>query len=157
MEELTINKIKEYRDAFELFDKDKDGSITSDELLDVLKCLSSHDNENLFREIIKEVDTDGNGRIDFEEFVVLIHRRKKDILSEEDLRNAFRVLDKDGDKLISNEELKYLLSTLGENMTEEEVDEIIKDIDQDSDGYINYEEFVDIIVNDKSSSNANNQ
>ena len=97
--------------------------------------------------ITGEVDIDGNGTIDFKEFLGLMARKMRDTDTEEELIEAFKVFDRDGNGLISANELQHVMSSLGENVTEEEVEEMIKEADLDGDGYINYEEFVRMIVN----------
>jgi calmodulin len=94
-----------------------------------------------------EVDIDGNGTIDFKEFLGLMARKMRDNDSEEELIEAFKVFDRDGNGLISNVELQHVMASLGENVTMDEVDEMIKEADLDGDGYINYEEFVKMIMN----------
>jgi calmodulin len=147
MEEISAKKIKEYRDAFELFDRDKDGSIGKEELGQVMKCLTVGDNESIVKDIIAELDVDGNNKIDFEEFVLIMHRRSKELNNPHDLKNAFKIFDKDHDKKISNSELREIMAMLGDQLSEEEVEEIIKEADHDEDGMIDYEEFVDFILN----------
>ena len=94
-----------------------------------------------------EVDIDGNGTIDFKEFLGLMARKMRDNDSEEELIEAFKVFDRDGNGLISNVELQHVMASLGENVTMDEVDEMIKEADLDGDEYINYEEFVKMIMN----------
>jgi calmodulin len=158
MDELSVSKLREYREIFEMFDRDKDGSINPKELNEVMgrllldSNLSSDETENekIMKEIISDIDVDGNEQIDFEEFVVMMHKRnrKSDNLRD-DLYNAFKIFDKDNDGKISNEELTYMLTTLGDKLTEEEINEILKEADTDHDGYINYMEFVESILNNK--------
>lgn len=81
----------------------------------------------------------GNGTIDFEEFLLMMARKMKDTDSEEELREAFRVFDKDGNGFISAAELRHVMTNLGEKLTDEEVDEMIKEADLDGDGLVNYE------------------
>ena len=81
----------------------------------------------------------GNGTIDFEEFLLMMARKMKDTDSEEELREAFRVFDKDGNGFISAAELRHVMTNLGEKLTDEEVDEMIKEADLDGDGMVNYE------------------
>ena len=94
------------------------------------------------QDMINEVDADGNGTVDFPEFLTLMSRRMKDTDSEEDIVEAFRVFDRDGKGVISPADLKHVMSNLGEKLTDEEVAEMIREADVSGDGNINYEEFV---------------
>lgn len=66
----------------------------------------------------------------------------KDEDSEEEIRETFRVFDKDGNGVISPAELRHVLGNLGEKLNEDEIEEMIREADVDGDGSINYEEFV---------------
>lgn len=81
----------------------------------------------------------GNGTIDFPEFLTMMARKMKDDDSEEELREAFKVFDKDGSGDISAAELRHVMTSLGEKLTDEEVDEMIREADVDGDGKVNYE------------------
>merc|ERR1712179_580458 len=96
--------------------------------------------------MINEVDTDGNCTIEFSEFLTMMARKMKDPDSEEELREAFRVFDKDGNGFISAAELRHVITNLGEKLTNEEVDEMIREADMGGDGQINYEEFVKMMM-----------
>merc|ERR1711945_45878 len=94
----------------------------------------------------QEIDADGSGTIDFPEFLSLTARKMKDTDSEEELKEAFRVFDKDGNGFISAAELRHIMTNLGEKLTDEEVDEMLREADIDGDGQINYEEFVKVMM-----------
>ena len=81
----------------------------------------------------------GNGTIDFEEFLQMMAKKMRDTDSEDELREAFRVFDKDGNGFISAAELRHVMTNLGERLTDEEVDEMIKEADLDGDGMVNYD------------------
>lgn len=81
----------------------------------------------------------GNGTIDFPEFLTMMARKMKDTDSEEEIKEAFRVFDKDGNGFISAAELRHVMTNLGEKLTDEEVDEMIREADIDGDGQVNYE------------------
>ncbi|KAL3874268.1 hypothetical protein ACJMK2_037308 [Sinanodonta woodiana] len=128
-----------FKEAFSLFDKDGDGSITTKELGTVMRSLGQNPTEAELQDMINEVDADGNGTIDFQEFLTMMSNKMKDSNTEEELREAFRVFDKDGNGFISAAELRHVMTNLGEKLTDEEVEEMIREADFDGDGQVNYE------------------
>ena len=173
VDQLTEEQIAEFKEAFSLFDKDGDGSITTKELGTVMRSLGQNPTEAELQDMINEVDADGNGTIDFPEFLSLMARKMKDTDTEEELIEAFKVFDKDGNGYISSAELRHVMTNLGEKLTDEEVDEMIREADVgayfiilpltrpcglwlsllvmanvgvDGDGQINYEEFVKMMM-----------
>ncbi|KAH7672093.1 calmodulin protein [Dioscorea alata] len=145
-EHLSDEQISEFKEAFSLFDKDGDGCITTKELGTVMRSLGQNPTEAELQDMINEVDADGNGTIDFPEFLNLMARKMKDTDSEEELKEAFRVFDKDQNGFISAAELRHVMTNLGEKLTDEEVDEMIREADVDGDGQINYDEFVKVMM-----------
>lgn len=143
---LTEEQISEFKEAFSLFDKDGDGCITTNELGTVMRSLGPNPTEAEVREMINEVDADGSGTIDFPEFLNLMARKMKYTVSEEELKEAFKVFDKDQDGLISASELRHIMTSLGEKLTDEEVDEMINEADADGDGQVSYEDFVRMML-----------
>jgi calmodulin len=85
------------------------------------------------------VDADGSGTIDFPEFLTMMARKMTNADTEEELIEAFKVFDKDGNGLISAAELRHVMTNLGEKLTDEEVEEMIREADKDGDGHVNYE------------------
>merc|ERR1712186_169640 len=138
-----MGQIAEFKEAFSLFDKDGDGTITTKELGTVMRSLGQNPTEAELQDMINEVDADGNGTIDFPEFLSLMARKMKDTDTEEELIEVF---DRDGNGFISAAELRHVMTNLGEKLTDEEVDEMIREADVDGDGQINYEEFVKMMM-----------
>ncbi|CAJ1947730.1 unnamed protein product [Sphenostylis stenocarpa] len=126
--------------------QDSDCCITTKELGTVMRSLGQNPTEAELQDMINEVDADGNGTIDFPEFLNLMAKKMKDTDSEEELKEAFRVFDKDQNGFISAAELRHVMTNLGEKLTDEEVDEMIREADVDGDGQINYEEFVKVMM-----------
>ncbi|VEN57506.1 unnamed protein product, partial [Callosobruchus maculatus] len=143
---LSEEQVAEFKEAFMLFDKDEDGTITVAELGVVMRSLGQRPTETELRDMVNQVDSDGNGTIEFNEFLQMMSKKMKDADGEEELREAFRVFDKNNDGLISSNELRHVMTSLGERLSEEEVDDMIKEADLDGDGQVNYEEFVTILT-----------
>ncbi|KII85394.1 hypothetical protein PLICRDRAFT_31633 [Plicaturopsis crispa FD-325 SS-3] len=138
-DQLSRAQSEEFKEAFSLFDKDGDGTITTKELGTVMRSLGQNPTEAELQDMINEVDADGNGTIDFPEFLTMMARKMRDTDSEEEIKEAFKVFDKDGNGYISAAELRHVMTNLGEKLTDNEVDEMIREADVDGDGQINYE------------------
>ena len=69
----------------------------------------------------------------------MMARKMKESDTEEEIREAFKVFDKDGNGFISASELRTVMTSLGEKLTDEEVDEMIHEADTDGDGQVNYD------------------
>ncbi|KAM9294022.1 calmodulin-like isoform 2-T2 [Gastrophryne carolinensis] len=145
-DQLTEEQIAEFKEAFSLFSKDGDGTITTTELGPVMRSLGQNPTEAELQDMINKVNADGNGTIDFPEFLTIMARNMKDTDPEEEIREAFRVFDKDGNGFIRAAEFRFIMTKLGECLTEEEVDEMMKEADIDGDGQVNYEEFVQMMT-----------
>ncbi|XP_045405152.1 calmodulin-alpha-like [Lemur catta] len=141
-DQLTEEQIAEFKEAFSLFDKDGDGTITAKELGTVMRSLEQSTTEAELQDMINEVDADGNSTIDFPEFLIIMARRMTDTDSEKEIKEAFHVFDKDGNGDISAAELCHVMTGLGEKLTDEQVHEMIREADIDGDGQVHYEEFV---------------
>ncbi|KAJ3740031.1 calmodulin-like protein [Lentinula detonsa] len=141
-------------EAFSLFDKGKlngDGTITTLELGTVMRSLGQNPTDAELQDMINEVDVDGNGTIDFNEFLAMMEKKFKDTDSEEEIRQAFQVFDKDGNGTISAKELKAVMESLGEKLSDQEVDAMIVEADEDGDGSINYKgSFIASLLHDSS-------
>lgn len=153
--QLTKEQIADFREAFDLFDKDRDGRITSHELLTVMKNIRQPATDSDIQDMITHADKDGNGTVEFDEFLSMMARRLtvQDPEDEEsarrrheaEMRQAFQVFDIDGDGLIDAHELRQTMANLGENLSDEDVRAMIKEADKNGDGKVDYDEFVHMI------------
>ena len=144
---ISDDMINEFKEVFNIFDKDKDGYITAKELGDLIRNLGQNPTEAEIQNMINEVDINNNGAIDFKEFLDIMLKKLKDFESEEELIEAFKIFDKDGNGLIGSEELLNVMLSLGEDSNKEEIEDLINEVDLDRDGLINYEEFLRLISN----------
>ncbi|XP_069114946.1 calmodulin-like [Argopecten irradians] len=145
--QVTADQTAEFKEAFSLFDKDGDGTISTKELGTVMRALGQNPTEADLRDMINDADADGSGAIEFNEFVGLMTKRKENEKDEEEtLKEAFRLLDKDDSGFLTADELKHAMQNLGERLTDEEVATMIREADLDGDGKINYEEYVKMIT-----------
>jgi len=111
-----------------------------------MRSLGQNPAESELQAIINEVDVNENGKIDYPEFLTLMARQLNDKDTEEDVNEAFKVFDKDGDGYLSIAELRYVLSSIGEKLTDEEMEEMIGEADPDGDGHVKHQELVKMLM-----------
>ncbi|KAH8338184.1 hypothetical protein KR059_011183, partial [Drosophila kikkawai] len=147
---ISKGQMREFREAFRLFDKDGDGCITKEELGTVMRSLGQFARVEELQEMLQEIDVDGDGNVSFEEFVDILsnmtYEDKSGLSSadqeERELRDAFRVFDKHNRGYITASDLRAVLQCLGEDLDEEDIEDMIKEVDVDGDGRIDFYEFV---------------
>ena len=139
-------KSREVKEAFDMFDRDKDGKIDNKELTNVMKALGYNLADKEISEIVGEYDKEGDGKLTYEELLNMINSRSKEIDAEDELIEAFRIFDKEGKGYIGAEEIKHLLLMLGESMSAEEIEEIITQADIDGDGKVSYQDFAKLML-----------
>ena len=146
VENLTEETINQFRYFFDLFDKDSSGSITTKELGTIMRNLGQNPSEEELKQMIREVDWNGDGTIDFKEFLCLMLKKMDDSDIDDELETAFKAFDLDKDGYITPHELRNGMLNLGEEYSPEEAEEMIKEGDLDNDGRIDYDEFMKIIL-----------
>merc|ERR1719327_1245713 len=138
-----------------MFDRYGDGSIStkvdfvplmeansfSQELHAAMRRAGQNPTEAEVQDMINEIDVDGSGFLEFQEFCLMLYKRTQDTDVENDLKETFRVFSKDDEGCITAEELKFVLTHLPGKVTYKEIDEMIHTVDKNGDGKINYSEF----------------
>mmetsp|Transcript_29296 Transcript_29296/g.32542 ORF Transcript_29296/g.32542 Transcript_29296/m.32542 type:complete len:151 (+) Transcript_29296:91-543(+) len=144
--DLSKEQIEELKEAFALFDQDGNGMISKEELGKVMKSLGQEPTSEQLDQMINEVDKDNSGTIEFDEFLQLMAKQMTKGDLQDELREAFKAFDQNGDGKISKAELKKVMEGLGENLSDQDISDMIDEADHDGDGEINYEEFVAMML-----------
>ncbi|KAI9202804.1 centrin 1 [Polychytrium aggregatum] len=144
-QDLTHEQKQEIREAFDLFDTDGSGTIDTKELKVAMRALGFEPKKEEIKKMITDIDRSGSGTIDFNEFLELMSAKMAERDSREEILKAFRLFDDDETGKITFKNLKRVAKELGENLTDEELQEMIDEADRDGDGEINQEEFLRIM------------
>ena len=150
IDNLTEMEIALYKEAFQIFDKHSEGYISTKELGTILSSLGFNISDEDLNEIINIYDNDENNNlIDFISFLEIISKKKDNIYKEEDLIDAFRIFDKEGNGKISSKELRYVIMSSGEDFNENYIKELINESSVDHDEFIDYHKFIKLLISSK--------
>ncbi|EKX45698.1 hypothetical protein GUITHDRAFT_108572 [Guillardia theta CCMP2712] len=143
---LLPYEIEDLKKVFQEFDQDGNGSIDMDELELVLRSQGQNPTREELLEMIREVDEDSNEQIEFEEFIQIIAKNRKDVDLEKEIVDEFtdkeNGVDRQETGFCSLNDLRAMLKGLGENITDKEVDIMVKEAFVDRDGQVNYRQFI---------------
>lgn len=143
---MPSHQVAYFKELFQTIDKENDGNITSKELGVVAAALKVHCTDMDIQNLINGGDLDGNGNIEFEEFVEVIAQKLMVEANIEEYREVFNFFDKDRNGFITSSELGKIYLALGFKISDDELQEIIHDADNDTDNVINFEEFVNMMT-----------
>ena len=145
---LTEDEVLEIKEAFDLFDSDKSGEIDTSELKQALNNLGIDAKNQTLQNMINDIDKNASGTIDFDEFIEMMTAKMSDKDTREDLEKVFRLFIGDDDKAdkIELKHLRRVAKELNENMSDDELQEMINRADTDKDGKFSFEEFYAIMT-----------
>ncbi|EAY18110.1 centrin, putative [Trichomonas vaginalis G3] len=143
--ELTEDQRLEIKEAFDIFDSDKSGSIDKHELRVAMRAMGFDVSKNEILEIMENKDPDNTGSINFQAFQEVVGDKMAQRDPIEEIRKAFALFDDDHTGKISIKNLRRVARELGEAMTDDELQAMIDEFDTDKDGYISEAEFIAIM------------
>ncbi|KAL0074086.1 calmodulin [Phycomyces blakesleeanus] len=170
---LNSEELSALKQAFSLYDRNNDGAIASEEFAEILKSLGIASQKDQIQSIILAVDSNKDGLIDFDEFVVAMTRhmppeevkggplsrsiansrsstmREPSFHEEDELKEVFKAFDKNQDGMISYDELEEVMTKLGEKLSASDIKNMMDDADINKDGFIDFEEFKNMMPKDE--------
>jgi len=152
--QFSEDQINEFQEAFLLYDNRGDGKISVSLIGDVMRALGQNPTESDVKKLVVDSSSHPNqqtrpdDRVTFEVFLPMLQAicQKRNNDTAEDFVEGLRHFDKDGNGSITSAELRHLLTTLGEKLSDDEVEQLLAG-QEDSQGNVNYEEFVKTVMN----------
>ncbi|KAK3805969.1 MAG: calmodulin-like protein, partial [Linnemannia elongata] len=139
---LTPEQIADFKESFDAFDRNNDGTISRRELHSLLHTVGHKVKHEGFESMLSQYDTDQSGNIDFDEFLSLAETLMKNKEQLASFRESFDTFDKNGDGSINASELKSLLRIVGEKFHAKHISETMQEFDTNKDNHIDFEEFL---------------
>jgi len=139
---LGQQQVEQLQIAFNLFDKDQNGAIDVSELQTVLKTLGQNINKEEAEAMMADVDINNDGEVDFNEFVQMMENRMFLPSNTLEYQDAFKFFDKNGDGYIDFNELKDVLLSLGEEFTDQDINDMLDEADTTGNGKVEFHEFL---------------
>ncbi|NWV79551.1 CALL4 protein, partial [Dasyornis broadbenti] len=139
---LSQDQINEFKECFSLYDKKQKGKIKASDLLVVMRCLGASPTPGEVQRHLHLHRIDRSAELDFSTFLNIMYRQLKQEEPEQEILRALAMLDRERRGSIGAAELRAKLTRLGEKLSPEEVDDLLKEAKVGPNGSIKYEEFV---------------
>jgi len=145
---LSDAQLTAAKDAFKQLDKRDEDKIRVGDIQTCMKKLGHNVTGDWLESMEDEIDSEGTGYVSFEEFRDLLLKKMQADEDERELKEIFRVLDKEKKGEVNVNELRWILKNLGDDLTEDDIDDMILDVDTDGSGWVDYEEFAKLMLGD---------
>ncbi|CAH0721842.1 unnamed protein product, partial [Brenthis ino] len=150
MDELDQNQLQMLKKAFDTFDREKKGVIGTDMIGTILEMLGHELDDDTLTEIIQEYDQNATGELEFRSFCSLASRFLTEEVDAEamlaELREAFRLYDREGNGYITTDVLKEIFKELDNTLSADELEAMITEIDADGSGTVDFDEFLAVMT-----------
>merc|ERR1712022_186 len=123
--QLSDEQLDEIREAFSLFDSDASGQIDVRELKAAMRALGFEVKNEELKKMVTDIDNDGNGTIEFGEFLEMMTGKMGEKDTREDIEKVFKLFDDDNTNKITFKNLARVAEELGENIDDEELQDMI--------------------------------
>ncbi|KAH8294642.1 hypothetical protein KR018_000714 [Drosophila ironensis] len=143
---LTADQVKDLEQAFALFDDNDTKVIPIKNLKDCLRAVAHNPPENEIQDYITEIDTDGSGELYLSDFLYIMSKRYENTTPEDEVILAFKVFDKDDSGFIPETEFRQIMYNMGDDMEEDDIEEMIRDADANTEMNIDYVKFVTMMM-----------
>jgi len=146
--ELNDSQMASIKDAFRNADINHNGHIPKAKLADLMRTLGHDLKQHELRDLMEHVDTDGSGTIEWDEFLPLMAAMVKEKEEQAFYKQLFKMLDKKNKGYISCSALRDILHGMAEqvDLTEDEIDHMIQETDEDQNGEVSFEEFYKLMT-----------
>ena len=141
-EEQLVNVKYGFEELFKRADKNQDGIVSTEECAAILESIFGKLPRKRIHKMVNDTDLNKDGNIDYQEFTKMLQKRAR----KNKFLKAFQLLDCNGDGKISKDEIKSVIKQCGGTFFDEEIEKTIEDVDKDGDGYLNYNEFLNIMI-----------
>ena len=139
------NDNEEIKNTFALFDQDNDNKITKQELSTLLRALGKNITDNEINSLIVESNL-ADELINFDSFITILNKiTPKD--TEAELLEAYELFDTENNGYINISEFRHIMTNLGEKLSIDEIDNIIKELDPTNQGKIMKDNFINVLLN----------
>merc|ERR1712185_387347 len=142
---LSAEQKAEVKEAFELFDTDGSGAIDAKELKIAMQALGFEPTTEEVARMVKDIDIDGNATVEYEEFIEMMEDKMSGKDPVEEMKKAFKLYDTEGKGKIVVADMVRVAKELGENLSKNELQDILDECDRDGSGTITEEEFVSVM------------
>merc|ERR1719486_1516233 len=143
--EMSADQKKEVKEAFDLFDTDGSGAIDAKELKVAMQALGFEPTNQEITKMVQEIDVDGNSTVEFEEFIEMMEGKMSNKDPVEEMKKAFAMYDVDGKGKIVVGDMVRVAKELGENLSKQELQDILDECDRDGSGTLTEDEFCNVM------------
>lgn len=143
---VTDKQLADAKQTFHLYVKKGTDNVATKDLDQLFKAMALHIDDDKLKDWADEMDEEAMGAIEWDKFKILFIRKLKEDEEEKELKEAFRVLDSQKKGVIPVSDLRWILASLGDDITDDEIDDMIAETDTDGSGTVDYEEFYTLMM-----------